>query len=50
VNTGDGIANAVGYDTTGDGLIDAIDVTGDGVIDVASSGEEGEGEADGETD
>ena len=40
--TGDGVANAVGFDTTGDGFVDAIDVTGDGVIDVASSGEEGD--------
>ena len=30
---GDGEAKPVGYDTTGDGLIDAIDSTGDGKID-----------------
>ena len=31
--TGDGIANAVGYDTTGDGKIDSLDTNGDGIID-----------------
>ena len=31
--TGDGIANAMGYDTSGDGKIDALDTTGDGKID-----------------
>jgi hypothetical protein len=32
--TGDGIANAMGYDTTGDGQIDALDTNGDGRIDI----------------
>jgi hypothetical protein len=31
---GDGIANATGYDTNGDGHIDALDTTGDGRIDM----------------
>lgn len=30
--TGDGIADSTGYDTTGDGNIDAVDNTGDGKI------------------
>ena len=33
--TGDGVANAVGYDTTGDGKIDSLDTTGDGRIDMS---------------
>mmetsp|Transcript_7042 Transcript_7042/g.13433 ORF Transcript_7042/g.13433 Transcript_7042/m.13433 type:complete len:523 (-) Transcript_7042:213-1781(-) len=32
--TGDGIANAMGYDTTGDGKIDSLDTNGDGRIDM----------------
>lgn len=32
--TGDGRANATGYDTTGDGQIDSLDTTGDGIVDV----------------
>ena len=32
-SNGDGIADAMGYDTTGDGWVDALDVNGDGVID-----------------
>jgi hypothetical protein len=31
--SGDGVADAVGYDVTGDGLVDALDITGDGRID-----------------
>ena len=31
--TGDGIANAMGYDTSGDGKIDALDTNLDGKID-----------------
>jgi len=34
-NTGDGYADAIGYDTTGDGVVDALDTNGDGVIDTA---------------
>ena len=30
--TGDGLANAIGYDTTGDGQIDALDMNGKGYI------------------
>lgn len=30
--TGDGIADSMGYDTTGDGKIDAVDTSGDGKI------------------
>ena len=30
---GNGIANAMGYDTNGDGQIDSLDTTGDGMID-----------------
>jgi hypothetical protein len=32
-STGDGVSDAVGYDTTGDGKIDSYDTTGDGRID-----------------
>lgn len=32
--TGDGIANAIGYDTTGDGNIDSLDCNGDGKVDM----------------
>ena len=28
--TGDGVANAMGFDTTGDGKVDSVDTTGDG--------------------
>ena len=31
-STGDGIADSMGFDTTGDGQIDAIDTTGDGYV------------------
>ena len=36
--TGDGVANAVGSDTNGDGKIDPIDYDGDGVIDAIVPG------------
>ena len=36
--TGDGLANAVGCDTNGDGKIDSIDYDGDGVIDAIVPG------------
>ena len=32
--TGDGVPNAMGHDTTGDGRIDAVDTDGDGRPDV----------------
>lgn len=32
-STGNGIADATGYDTNADGIIDALDTTGDGLID-----------------
>ena len=31
--TGDGVANAIGFDTTGNGQADSFDTTGDGLID-----------------
>lgn len=31
--TGDGVPDAVGFDTTGDGFIDGVDTTGDGKVD-----------------
>ena len=31
--SGDGLADAVGYDTNGDGRVDALDTNGDGKID-----------------
>jgi Ca2+-binding EF-hand superfamily protein len=34
---GDGIGDAIGYDTTGDGTIDCLDTNGDGIIDVVLS-------------
>jgi len=30
---GSGVPNAMGFDTTGDGMIDSLDTTGDGIID-----------------
>jgi hypothetical protein len=33
--TGDGIPDAIGYDTTGDGVIDSLDTNGNGRIDTA---------------
>ena len=31
--TGDGVAETTGYDTVGDGKVDALDTSGDGRID-----------------
>jgi hypothetical protein len=45
--TGDGVAETVGFDTNGDGVVDAFDMDGDGVIDkYLDLGDDGTGKAD----